>query len=197
MEVWGLRWLFRHPPQCTLSGTWVLLSPSSCLLFPVWVTREGTWQPLSSLPFWIVLQQKHLWLDLTPAGSDTICFITRTVLKLPDSAEAKSSKDKKCESVLKFLLLDMNSLKGTSHPSSMSSFLLVFIIYIPNHTAVFQALCWALMDIIPNPQKTFTLGMFLPILQKWQQLSDYSRTHHKQSLVLNTGLSYSVSPCYF
>lgn len=72
----------------------------------------------------------------------------------------------------------MNSLKGTSHPSSMSSFLLVFIIYIPNHTAVFQALCWALMDIIPNPQKTFTLGVFLPILQKWQQLSDYSRTPH-------------------
>lgn len=82
---------------------------------------------------------------------------------------AKSSKERASELILKLdfksvlLVLDMISLKGTQLSFSMSSFLLVFVVDIPNHTTISQAVCWALMDIILNPQgKHSSQACFFP-----------------------------------
>ena len=68
-------------------------------------------------PFGLLFSKNHLQLGLAPAGSDTGYSIIRTVLKSPDWTDAESSKEKKCELMIKLdfksvlLVLDMTSLR--------------------------------------------------------------------------------------
>lgn len=120
MQVWGLRWLFRHPRTHTQSGTWVLQLPSSLFPFPCLSDQRGHLAALALFcPFGLFFSKKHLLLGLASAGSDAGYSMMRAALKSSDWADAKSPVERKCELMLKFDLKsilptwDMTSLKGT------------------------------------------------------------------------------------
>lgn len=77
--------------------------------------RHGN--PRLLLPFWAVIQQEPSAARSGSSGSDTGYSIIRTVLKSPDWTDAESSKEKKCELMIKLdfksvlLVLDMTSLR--------------------------------------------------------------------------------------
>ena len=138
----------RHPRQHTHKRH---LGPSVAELsfsFPLFEWPEDLAALALCSLFGLFFGRKHLWLGLAPAGSDTGYSITRAVLKLSDWANAKSSKEKKYKLMLKFyfksvpLVLDMTSLKGTEVILlQLSSFLLLFIMYLPNHSTIVHAQC--------------------------------------------------------
>lgn len=104
---------------------------------------------------------------------------------------AKSSKERESELILKLdfksvlLVLDMTSLKGTQ-------FVLLNVIspfsicceYSKSHYYIPGTVLGTYGYHSESSGETFKSGMFLPILQKWKQVSDYSQTHHKTELDL-------------
>lgn len=173
-EVWGLRWRFRHPPQNIHQVAPGSFRCQALFPFPCLSDQRGDLAALALCsPFGLFFSKKHLRLGLAPAGSGPGCSITTAVLKSSDGAVAKSPK-KKCELMPKFdcksvlLVLDMSS------PNRPEVFLLqchifshLFIMCIPKHTTVFQALCWALKTFIPNPHRDLSnQACFFPFLHQ-------------------------------